>query len=292
MNPHQQDMHKTPIDQADASSSLAGADEKDAVRRNLPSVIVNADDWGRDAETTSRTLLCWQHEALSSVSAMVFMEDSPRAADLARQYGVDAGLHLNFTLRFTAQHCPARLMEHQQRIARFLCAHRLAPILYNPLLTASFQYVVAAQLEEFARLYGHPPNRIDGHHHMHLCANVVNGNLLPSGIIVRRNLSFRAGEKEFLNRAYRQWQDRKLSRRYRLTDFFFDLKPFDLPGRLEGLFVLARHKNVEIETHPVHDDEFGFLRSAELLRRLGDLTIARGYLLRSSEGQGSIEEMK
>lgn len=292
MNPPQQDMDRSTKGRTDMDSSFAGAAEKDTVRRSLPSVILNADDWGRDAETTSRALCCWQHEALSSVSAMVFMEDSQRAADLARQYGVDAGLHLNFTLRFSAQQCPSRLMKHQQRIARFLSAHRLAPILYNPFLAASFQYVVAAQLEEFERLYGHPPNRIDGHHHMHLCGNVVNGNLLPAGIIVRRNLSFRAGEKGFANRAYRHWQDRKLSRRHRLTDFFFDLKPFDLPGRLETIFALAHHKNIEIETHPVHDDEFGFLMGAEFTRRLGQITVARGYLLRPGKDHDNIEEMK
>lgn len=292
MTPHQQNMHRPPKDRADMNFLFAGADKKDAVRRCLPSVILNADDWGRDAETTTRTLSCWQHEALSSVSAMVFMEDSSRAADLARQFGVDTGLHLNFTLRFTAQQSPAGLMEHQERIAHFLRAHRLAPILYNPLLTASFQYVVAAQLEEFERLYGHRPNRIDGHHHMHLCANVVSGNLLPSGIIVRRNLSFRAGEKGFANRTYRQWQDRKLSRRYRLTDFFFDLKPLDLVGRLEAIFALAHQSSVEIETHPVHDDEFEFLMGAEFKHRLGEITVARGYLLRPVEDRGSIEETK
>ena len=292
MNPQQQDMHKTPTDRADANCSFVGSDEKDTVRRSLPSVILNADDWGRDAETTSRTLSCWQQESLSSVSAMVFMEDFQRAADMARQYGVDAGLHLNFTLRFSAHQCPSRLMEHQQRIARFVSAHRLAPILYNPFLAASFQYVIAAHLEEFERLYGHPPNRIDGHHHMHLCANVVNGNLLPSGIIVRRNLSFRAGEKGFVNRAYRQWQDRRLSRRHRLTDFFFDLKPIDLPGRLEAIFALAHHKSVEVETHPAHDDEFEFLMGGELMCRLGEIAVARGYLLRPGEDRGYVEGMK
>jgi predicted glycoside hydrolase/deacetylase ChbG (UPF0249 family) len=175
---------------------------------------------------------------------------------------------------------------------RFLKAHRLAPILYNPLLTASFQYVMATQVEEFERIYGHPPNRIDGHHHMHLCANVVNGNLLPSGVIVRRNLSFTAGEKGFANRAYRQWQDRRLTHRHRMTDFFFDLKPIDLHGRLEDIFALAHHNTVEIETHPVHDDEFGFLMGAELMRRLGEIAVARGYLLRPGEDRGNIEDMK
>lgn len=60
-------------------------------------LIVNADDWGRDRETTDRTLFCLREGAVSSASAMVFMEDSERAAALAKEHGVDAGLHLNLT---------------------------------------------------------------------------------------------------------------------------------------------------------------------------------------------------
>ena len=35
------------------------------------------------------------------VSAMVFMEDSERAASIARADAIDAGLHLNFTTAFS-----------------------------------------------------------------------------------------------------------------------------------------------------------------------------------------------
>ena len=65
-------------------------------------LIVNADDWGRDQVTTDRTLDCFVCGALSSVSAMVFMEDSERAAAVALERGIDAGLHLNLSTRFTA----------------------------------------------------------------------------------------------------------------------------------------------------------------------------------------------
>jgi predicted glycoside hydrolase/deacetylase ChbG (UPF0249 family) len=63
-------------------------------------LIINADDWGRSRETTDRTLECWERGSISSVSAMVFMEDSVRAAALARERGIDTGLHLNFTTPF------------------------------------------------------------------------------------------------------------------------------------------------------------------------------------------------
>src|SRR5579862_5616853 len=70
------------------------------------SIIINADDWGRDRVTTDRILDCVDHGTVSSVSAMVFMEDSERSAVLARRSGIDAGLHLNLTTPLSASHCP------------------------------------------------------------------------------------------------------------------------------------------------------------------------------------------
>jgi len=46
-------------------------------------LIINADDWGRDPENTGKILDCVLLGAVSSVSAMVFMEDSERAAAIA-----------------------------------------------------------------------------------------------------------------------------------------------------------------------------------------------------------------
>lgn len=141
-------------------------------RQSGATIIVNADDWGRDVDTTNRCVDCALHGAVSSVSAMVFMEDSERAAVLAGQHRVAAGLHLNLTTSFSAPQCPSRLIDHQQKLARFLRSSRFAPVMYHPGLAASFEYVVRAQLEEFERLYGAPASRVDGHHHMHLCSNI------------------------------------------------------------------------------------------------------------------------
>jgi predicted glycoside hydrolase/deacetylase ChbG (UPF0249 family) len=241
-------------------------------------VIVNADDWGRDADNTNRTLECVRHGAVSSVSAMVFMQDSARAAQLAREHAIDAGLHLNFTTPFSAS--PAPLAGHQRRLARFLRSHRLAPIFYNPFLASSFNYVVQAQIEEYERLFGAPPARFDGHHHMHLCANLLFQNLLPSGTIVRRNFFFAPGEKSFFNRQYRAWQDRIATRRHRMTDYFF-LLPADSPQRLKNIFDLAYEFDVEIETHPVAVNDYNLLMSGQFIALAGDIAIARGYTLRS-----------
>jgi hypothetical protein len=254
---------------------LAAADSEATARLGV--LIVNADDWGRDGETTDRILECVLHGAVSSTSAMVYMEDSERAAEIARERGVDAGLHLNLTTSFSAAGCPSRLTGHHRRVSRYLAGNRLAQVIYHPGLADSFEYVVRAQLEEFARLYGTEPERIDGHHHMHLCANVLLGKLLPEGTIVRRNFSFSAGEKSWGNRLYRRSVDRLLAKRHRLSDFFYALPPLEPAGRLEEIFSLARRSVVEVETHPVNSDEYRFLTGGEIFRWAEDIPIATRY---------------
>lgn len=253
------------------------------------SVVINADDWGRDSNTTDRILDCVQRRVVSSVSAMVFMEDSERAADVAREQGVDAGLHLNLTTRFSSPQCMPALMEQQQQCTRFLRSHRLAPVFYHPRLAASFQSVVRAQMDEFERIYGHAPNRVDGHHHMHLCANVLLAKMLPPGIAVRRNFSFLHGEKSILNRAYRNRQDRALARRYSVTDLFFALRPLDPLSRLEEIFSLASGHTIEIETHPVDQDEFNFLTQGGLMGCMGGVSVAQGYVPRAGSTRSNAE---
>jgi predicted glycoside hydrolase/deacetylase ChbG (UPF0249 family) len=243
------------------------------------SLIVNADDWGRDVENTDRTLECIAAGAVSSVSAMVFMAGSERAASIACERGIDAGLHLNLTTSFSANSTPARMREHQERIARYLAWHRFGYVVFHPGLKNSFEYVVAQQLEEFQRLYGHSPERIDGHHHAHLCANVLLGKLLPEGTVVRRNFSFRRGEKSLANRLYRAWIDRKLAQRHRLADYFFALDVREPREQLREKVLLAREFNVEIETHPVNRQEYDFLQSGEFVRVCGDVPVASRYAL-------------
>jgi predicted glycoside hydrolase/deacetylase ChbG (UPF0249 family) len=243
-------------------------------------LIMNADDWGRDRKNTERTLECVNRRTVSSVSAMVFMEDSQGAAEIACEQKIDAGLHLNFTTEFSAPYTPARLKEHQQRLARHLKRYRLSPALFHPGLVRSFEYVVATQREEYCRLYGTEPNRIDGHHHMHLCANVLLQKLLPAGTVVRRNFSFQPGEKGFYNRTYRKIVDRGLARRHRLTDLFFSLPPLSPVSRLERIFSLADDFAVEVETHPVNLEEHRFLTGGEILRFTAGCPISRRFAVR------------
>jgi chitin disaccharide deacetylase len=241
-------------------------------------LILNADDWGRDRNTTQSILDCAVHGSLSSASAMVFMEDSDRAATIARELRIDTGLHLNLTSRFSAPHCPRKLLELQGEVATCLRRHRFSPALFHPSLVKSFEYLVSAQIEEYGRLYGTFPARIDGHHHMHLSTNVLVGRLLPPDTIVRRSFSFSRGEKSWGNRLYRRTVDRMLARRHRVTDFFFSITPLE-SHRLERIVNVARTRAVEIETHPINPEEYGFLMSGKLISLLAGVPVAHGFAL-------------
>ncbi len=240
-------------------------------------LIINADDWGRDRETTDRIFECVSRKRVSSASGMVFMEDSARAAAIARDQAVDVGLHLNFTTSFSAPDTPAKVLEHQQQIAAYLVRRRMNQAVFHPGLIQSFEYSVAAQLEEYRRLYGIPPSRIDGHHHMHLSMNVLLGKLLPAGTRVRRNFSFQSGQKGLVNRVYRQWVDRYLARRHQITDFFFPLIPLEPSNRLKQIFSLSQNFAVEVETHPIAQNEYAFLTGEEFLRMTSSSPLANRY---------------
>lgn len=240
-------------------------------------LIVNADDWGRSEEITDKQFDCLRCGAVSSVSAMVFMPDSERAAAMAREHGVDAGLHLNFTSAFLAANCPPRLIEKQRAVAHFLAGSAFARGIYNPFLASAFEYVVKSQIEEYTRLYGAAPERLDGHHHMHLAANVLLGGLLPKGKIVRRHFSHELREKALRHHVFRAATDALLKRRYRVTDYFFPLIPFDIQARMERIFTLAASSTVEIETHPVNPEEYQFLAGGEIFRWAGNTPVARSY---------------
>jgi len=237
-------------------------------------LVINADDWGQDRDTTERIVECFRIGSISSVSAMVFMQDSERAASLAQESGIWAGLHLNLTTPFSAANGSPKLIEHQQRISSFLRRHRFAQTVFHPGLVSSFEYVVKMQLDEFRRLYGAQPDRIDGHHHMHICANVILQKLMPSGTIVRRNFSFFKGEKGICNRVYRRLVDSMLRRRHDLMDFLFALPPLQPTQRLDKIFFLARQFRVELETHPYTPEEYRFLTGEEIFRRTRDLNLA------------------
>lgn len=236
-------------------------------------LIINADDWGGWEAATNAAFACYQRGRITSASAMVFMADSQRAAALAKSSALDVGLHLNFTQPFSACHCPDPVVQAQTRTRRFLKSSRYALLVYHPFLREEFRLLYQAQLKEFRRLYGTEPSHIDGHQHLHLCANLVFGRIIPPGQKVRRSFSFWPGEKGWLNRYYRARLDHRLGRRYRITDYFFSLNQCIKHQRLKRVAELSKQTSVELMTHPERRDEFEWLTDGGFDEMLLDLPL-------------------
>jgi hypothetical protein len=192
---------------------------------------------------------------------MVFMEDSERAAELAKQIGVDTGLHLNFTEPFSGHGCQPRIAEQQRQIVRFLTRNRFAQLWYHPGLRGQFQRVFQAQLEEYMRLFGTAPSHFDGHHHMHLCANMLLDPVIPRGERIRPGFSFFPGQKGWAKCGFRRLVNRWIRRRYRSMDFLFSLPDCMKMQGFERVLVLARSAAVELEAHPEQPAEMEWLLS-------------------------------
>src|SRR5260221_13625106 len=212
-------------------------------------IIINADDWGRSKAETDAAYACFRNGRITSVTAMVFMADSERAAELAKESNLDFGLHLNLSQKYNGKF-PASVAKAQERVVKFLTRSKYSVLIYHPGLRTAFREVYDHQWEEIVRLYGKPPSHVDGHQHRHLCANVLFDSIIPRGQKVRRNFSFWPGEKGLLNRSYRSMVDRWLARKYSLTDFFFSLGQCLLPNRLSRVFELAKAANVAFITLP------------------------------------------
>ena len=239
-------------------------------------LIINADDWGRSKTETDAALACFKAGRITSVTAMVYMEDSELAAAVAKTNALSAGLHLNFSQPFNAVNCPERTRERHAKNVKFLTANKYAQLVYNPFLRQAMAGDCTAQLDEFLRLYGKPPTHVDGHHHMHLCANMVFSRIIPVGTKMRRNFSFWPGEKSLLNRAYRGFIDRVMSRRYHLPDYLFCLLQSIESHRMDRVIALARAARVELMTHPIIERESSFLLSQEFLSLIQGLPVG-GY---------------
>jgi len=98
---------------------------------------------------------------------------------------------------------------------------------------------------------------------MHLCTNILLDRVITPGQRVRRNFSFRPGEKSIVNRKYRQLVDLWLSGRYRLTDFFFALSQNLQVESLRRIAKLAEKASVEIMVHPTKANEYQWLMSED-----------------------------
>jgi chitin disaccharide deacetylase len=232
-------------------------------------LIINADDFGLDLSTTDRILSSYKSGRITSASAMMFMSDTERSAELALEIGLEVGLHLNFTEQFSGNVNSPLLKKYHQDIASFLLKNKYFFLLYNPNLRKQFHYVYKTQYDEYLKFYNRMPNHINGHHHMHLCANILFDRIISKGMKVRKNFSFSWRKKNLFNICYRKIIDFFLKQRHICTDYFFSLPPIDQVKSLQKIIQCSKTSCVEIMVHPGNIKEFNYIMSEEY-RRLID----------------------
>src|SRR5262245_59116625 len=109
-------------------------------------LIIDADDWGLNRETTDNILECIKNDRVTSTTAMVFMRDSLRAAEIALSHGLKVGLHLNFTQLFDGDGNDAMVNATQRRLVDFFAANKYNRVLYNPFIVKQVRRCFEDQL--------------------------------------------------------------------------------------------------------------------------------------------------
>jgi predicted glycoside hydrolase/deacetylase ChbG (UPF0249 family) len=233
-------------------------------------LIVNADDWGYDTPTTDAIAGTFRAEGLTSTTAMMFMKDSDRAAELSRDLpGLGIGLHLNLVEEYSDPAAPAAVRERQRRFIEYFRLVRLRRWAYDPAVRHEVNRIVADQFQRFHDLYGRAPTHLDGHHHCHLAANVLLSPAVPRGTKIR-NAQSETERRSPVTTALRATRERMRARRYVSTDHFFSVVSVWPPlGGSAGRFALADSSSVEIMVHPVFPEELPELTSERWRATLG-----------------------
>lgn len=236
-------------------------------------LIVNADDLGHDEQATDATIACARDRRITSATAMVYMADSERAAELAGNAPLGVGLHLNLSESFSGDGVPATVRaRHERLVARFHDdrPRQLMRWLYDPRIRADVEATIADQWERFETLYGRQPTHVDGHQHVHLSPNVLFARAIPPHTKMRRTVA-RPGAAARRGGTLRRIRDRLVARRFVSTDYVFDISEVDPrtdPAHAEAKLGLAGSGAVEVMAHPGFDHELERLMAPEWTQAL------------------------
>ena len=220
-------------------------DPRDITQADPTLLIVNADDLGKSRAATDAAVEFFLVARVTSTTAMVYMEDSRRAAEIARSEGMPVGLHLNVSEILTAPDVPSVVRERHARLVRIFWRMKLMRWVYVPGIQGLVTACVEDQYQGFLDTYGHEPTHWDGHHFLHLCPNVLLTPRFRTVDKVRKSLTFRPGERSSFNRAMRTIQNAFVERRHQTTDHVWLLSA--TTRRHDGVHPGAR---VEAIVHP------------------------------------------
>jgi predicted glycoside hydrolase/deacetylase ChbG (UPF0249 family) len=229
-------------------------------------LIVNADDFGGNRLATDRIAECFAAGAITSTTAMVYMSDSSRAAEIARERQLPVGLHLNVTQELEDPDTPIPVRERQSRLVRYFAGRRVRRFTFNPAINALARRCIADQLECFRGLFGREPIHIDGHNHGHLSPSVLLA--LPSGVHVRTG---QAGPEANCAGLAHKARQALIAHRQGTTDYFLPIDRLGAsPGEqaIEEMLAIADSASLEVMVHPDRDNDFTTLMSDAWKRAL------------------------
>lgn len=228
-----------------------------------PLLIVNADDFGWNRGATDLTAECFAAGQITSTTALMYMEDSDRAAALALERDFPVGLHLNLTDPFTAGSVPGPVRERQARACEIFggAGLRKRSWIYDPRLRGLTEAAIRDQLERFRALYGREPTHVDGHNHVQVCPNVITARAL-AGEKMRDALWSYPSTRSAMGVA-RALRRGLTARGHRTTRYFLDVAELHRgsPEELARRVGLSSQTSVEVMCHPGFDHELEALRS-------------------------------
>jgi chitin disaccharide deacetylase len=232
-------------------------------------LIVNADDWGGERRSTEAIHEAFRAGRVTSTTAMVYMEDSGRAAGIATDEGLPVGLHLNLTQPFTEADIPEPVRERQRRVAAAFGGHgpdgqpgtaRRRRWLYDPRVARVVGDALRDQLERFEAIYGGPPTHFDGHNYVDTTPNVFLSRALPRGAKMRSSLD-RYPLDTGAGAVARELRHRLRRSRFHSTRYVLHISDLDLPD--DPRLAFAATESVEVICHPDNPSEMERLMSAE-----------------------------
>ncbi len=230
-------------------------------------LIVNADDVGAGPTATDFALQAYASGAITSGSAMVWMPDSRRSAELVRERGLPTGLHLNLTLPFADRSVPRPVRDRQLRLVGRFQAESWRGETALAIPRQLLRDAVFDQLEQFRELYGEPTH-LDGHHHVHVQPQVLEALSpeLPIRPILRES-----GELD--RRPSRR--ERELRRRFQAPELAVAFEQLHPAIGGAGLAPLRRAQThaLEVMTHPQLCAQLDALLSETWLTALAGLPL-------------------
>ncbi|MGE0026847.1 MAG: ChbG/HpnK family deacetylase [Thermoleophilia bacterium] len=248
-------------------------------------LIINADDWGGFPAATDSIERCFEIGAITSATAMVYMSDSDRAAQIAIESDRPIGLHLNLTQPFEVVPASPAVRDRQLAACRYFRDLRRRRWTYDPRREVNrlIHDAILDQFDAFERLYGIPPTHMDSHHHAHVCPNVFRSRAIPPGMRVRQIISAPPGAIARPGFAIRIARHAALRRRYITTERFWSgpsLIPALGGSHLGEAIAEAQHHTVEVMVHPSFEKEQRTLLDDDWCEtianaRLGDYTDLR-----------------